>query len=352
VSSGEAVPPASPAGGAVAIARRLADELLWPAAQEIDRARSVPRAVLDALAGAGLYGLLGPPEMGGLGAGPKVTNAVFEALGGGSLATAFVWAQHQTTVRAVAESSNELRREWLPALCSGRMRSGIAVAALRRPGPPAMVAEPDGDGVVLRGFAPWVTGWGLIDVVLVAARVGNDVVWVLVDANAGPATQVDRLSLAAVDSSATVKLRMDGLVVPASRVVGRQLYSEWRAREAPGLARSGFLAIGVAQRCVRLLGDKAGELGRMVDRARRRLFAVDGRSVVPARVEASLIAVRAATALVAAGGGRSVEVDQPAQRLAREAMFLLVFAQTEEIRSALLKDLTGETQPPVTPAPF
>ncbi len=345
VSSGETVRPGEAADGAVTAARRLADELLWPAAQEIDRAPSVPRAVLDALADAGLYGLLGPPEMGGLGAGPEVTATVFEALGGGSLATAFVWVQHHTTVRAIAESTDELRREWLPALCSGRTRSGIAVAALRRPGPPTMVAEPDDGGVVLRGFAPWVTGWGLIDVVLVAARVGKDVLWVLVDATAGPATHADRVPLVAVDSSVTVKLRIDGLAVPASRIVGRQLYSEWRAGEVPGLTRSGFLAIGVAQRCVRLLGDKAGNLSQMVDNARRRLFAVDGDSVVAARVEASLLAVRAATALVAASGGSSIEVDHPAQRLAREAMFLLVFAQTEEIRQAQLDDLTRGSQP-------
>ncbi len=345
MSSGKAVAPGAAADGAVTAARRLADERLWPAAQEIDRAPSVPAVVLDALADAGLYGLLGPTEMGGLGADSKVTAAVFEALAGGSLATAFVWVQHHTTVRAIAESTDELRREWLAALCSGRTRSGIAVAALRRPGPPTMVAEPHGDRVVLRGFAPWVTGWGLIDVVLIAARVGEDVLWVLVDATASPAMQADRLPLAAVDSSATVKLRIDGLAVPASRIVGRQLYSEWRAREVPGLTRSGFLAIGVAQRCVRLLGGAAGDLSRMVDHARRRLFAVDGDSVVPARVEASLTALRAATALVAAGGGRSIEVSHPAQRLAREAMFLLVFAQTEDIRRAQLHHLTRGTEP-------
>jgi len=341
VSSEKTVGTGAAPSGAVTVARRLADEVLWPAAQDIDRALSVPEAVLDALADAGLYGLLGPVEMGGLGAGPDVTAAVFEALGGGSLATAFVWVQHHTTVRAIAESTDELRHEWLPGLCSGRTRSGVAVAALRRPGPPAMVAEPDGAGVVLHGFAPWVTGWGLIDVVLVAARDGEDVLWVLVEATTGPAVQAQRLALAAVDSSSTVKLNIDGLSVPASRIVGRQPYSDWRAGEAPGLTRSGFLAIGVAQRCVGLLGDQAGDLSRMVDQARRRLFAVDRKAVVAARVEASLTSVRAATALVAAGGGSSIEADHPAQRLAREAMFLLVFAQTEEIRRSQVQDLTG-----------
>ena len=230
--------------------------------------------------------------------------------------------------------------EWLSAMCAGHVRSGIAVAALRRPGAPSMVAEPLGSGLVIRGFAPWVTGWGLIDVVLVAARDGDDIVWALVDAKVGPAVRVERLALSAVDSSATVRLRIDELEVSPSRVLGREPYADWRAKDAAGLARNGFLAIGVAERCVRLLGDQVGDLALVVDRARRRLYGAEAEEVVAARVEASLVAVRAATALMAAGGGRSVGLDDPAQRLAREAMFLLVFAQTAEIRQAQLHAIT------------
>jgi alkylation response protein AidB-like acyl-CoA dehydrogenase len=208
-----------------------------------------------------------------------------------------------------------------------------------------MVAETHGDAVVLRGFAPWVTGWGLIDVVLIAARDEEDVLWLLVDAVDGHRVQVERISLAAVDSSVTVRLNVEQLEVPASRVIGRELYSEWRARDVPGLTRSGFLAIGVADRCAQLLGDKAGNLDRRIERARRRLLGAEGASVVTARVEASLLAVRAATSLIAAGGGRSIESDNPAQRLAREAMFLLVFAQTEEIRRDQLRALMGSDTP-------
>ena len=63
-----------------------------------------------------------------------------------------------------------------------------------------------------------------------------------------------------------------------------------------------------------------------------------------ARSEASLLAVRASTALVAAGGGRSVQSGQPAARLMREAMFLLVFGQTQEIRTGQLTALGGLSQ--------
>ncbi|MCW2613624.1 MAG: sle, partial [Frankiales bacterium] len=49
---------------AVLRARALADELLRPAAERVDR-DVVPRSHLDAWAAAGLLGLSGPPAYGG-----------------------------------------------------------------------------------------------------------------------------------------------------------------------------------------------------------------------------------------------------------------------------------------------
>ena len=53
----------------VAVARELADDVLFPAALEVDRSGTVPVAQLDRLADTGLYGLFSPAEIGGLGAG-------------------------------------------------------------------------------------------------------------------------------------------------------------------------------------------------------------------------------------------------------------------------------------------
>lgn len=328
----------------VTVARSIAEEVLWPAAGEIDRSAHVPREVLDRLAGAGLYGLVGPRQAGGVDADPQQTAAVIEALGGASLATAFVWVQHHSTVRVVSGARPAVRDRWLPELCAGRARSGIAVAALRRPGPPSMVAASTaGGGVLLTGSAPWVTGWGLVDVVMVAAREGDDLVWGLIDAVAAPTLRTDPLRLAAVDASSTVLLQLDAHPVPAERVLWREGYAEWRSRDAAGLGTNGALAIGVAARCASLLAAKdapgAEALIDEIDRCRHRLVSAPPDGIVAARAACSLLAVRAATALVVAGGGRSVEVADPAQRLAREAMFLLVFGQTRDIRAAQLQQL-------------
>src|SRR5664280_2883983 len=55
-------------------------------------------------------------------------------------------------------------------------------------------------GWSLTGSVPWVTGWGLIDVVHTAA-IDDDgaVVWLLVDAATGPSLRADRQRLVAVN---------------------------------------------------------------------------------------------------------------------------------------------------------
>ena len=57
------------------------------------------------------------------------------------------------------------------------------------------------------------------------------------------------------------------------------------------------------------------------------------------RAAASAFAMRAATALMVHVGSRSVLQDEHAQRIAREAMFLLVFGNRPMIRTALLDQL-------------
>ena len=313
-----------------AVAAQLADDVLWPAALDIDGADVVPVGVLDRLAAAGLYGVAARD--------PGAYPAVAEALAGASLATAFVWVQHHSPVRAVEAAGGALAQRWLDDLCDGRVRAGIAIAALRRPGPPSMVASdgPDG-GLVLDGWAPWVTGWGRIDVVMVAARQGDDLVMCLVDAATGPHLTAERVRLAAVDASSTVQLRLDGLPVAADRVVSRLPYAEWREGDRRSLAGNGLLGIGLAARCARLLGSEA--VAAEVDHLRGRLLGAEPDEVVEVRAEVSLLALRAATAVVAASGGASVERSSQGQRLLREAMFLTVFGQTADIKAAQLRRL-------------
>ena len=120
------------------------------------------------------------------------------------------------------------------------------------------------------------------------------------------------------------------------RVTGAHPYAEWAERDAAGLRLNGFLALGVAARCVALLG--ATPLAVALDECRSAL--VSGTpDVAQARAAAAALAVRAAAALAVTQGAGAVLRGSHAERLSREALFLLVFGSRPAIRSALSRRL-------------
>jgi hypothetical protein len=144
--------------------------------------------------------------------------------------------------------------------------------------------------------------------------------------------------LTAARASRTATLTFTGHAVPADRFTGAEPYDAWAASEVSGSALNGFLALGVADRCRRLLGDSpaAEALAAELAACRAALLAADATGTPPARAAASELAMRAATTLAVQTGSRSVLLDSPAQRQIREAAFLLVFGTRPAIRDALL----------------
>jgi alkylation response protein AidB-like acyl-CoA dehydrogenase len=328
---------------AVVLAREISDGFLFPGALEVDASDLVPVDRLDRLAVAGFYGLAGPADAGGLGISDFSTALeIIEIMASGCLTTTFVWIQHHGAVRAVADAPQPFRDAWLARLCSGEVRAGVAFSGLRRPGPPILTAVPDGDGWRFTGLAPWVTGWGRIDVVRAAARrEDGEIVWALIDATPCDTLHAEPLRLAAVNASATVTLSFVDHRVPPERVIALQNFDEWQAADRASLRLNGSLALGVARRCASLLASDV--LLAELDERRSALDRSSAETMPEERARASELAVRAATALVVAGGGRAIAMDHQAQRLAREAIFLLVFGQTAAIKAAQLHRLYDES---------
>src|SRR5215469_14142697 len=113
----------------LAVARGLADEVLFPDAMRVDRLDVLPVALLDTLAAAGLYGAPVPADAGGLGLDLPGVAGVVEELAGGCLAAAFVLIQHFRLVMTLAAGGTPaaLRDRWLEPACQGRTRGGIAL---------------------------------------------------------------------------------------------------------------------------------------------------------------------------------------------------------------------------------
>ena len=317
-------------------AQWLADEVLFPAALATDAADAVPAGLLDALADAGLYGLAGPESAGGLDADFPTATAVWEALSSGCLTTAFVWGQHIGATLAAAGSENGAVRARLPALCSGAQRAGLALGGAL-PGPPRLVARETDDGWIFDGGSPFVSGWGRIDVVHTAARTDDArLVWAFVDAVESETLEVEPLRLVALNATATVRTTFRAHAVHAERVTSVSPFAE-RPTPPEVLRLHAASALGVASRCCRLLG--RSPLDDELADCRTELDRLDPETIEAARAAAGELALRASAALLAARGSGSLLLDDHAQRLAREALFVLVYALRPASREALLARL-------------
>ncbi|CAM5738240.1 hypothetical protein SALBM311S_10263 [Streptomyces alboniger] len=139
-------------------ARRLADDLLAPHAEQVDQTQA-PASHLAEIRRSGLLGLNAPPEYGGAAAPGAVVRETAEILAGACCSTWFVQTQHHTPVLTLAKSEGPVRERLLARLASGELLSGVAYAHLRaHPRTPVRVTR-DRDGWRFDGSVPWYTGW-------------------------------------------------------------------------------------------------------------------------------------------------------------------------------------------------
>jgi alkylation response protein AidB-like acyl-CoA dehydrogenase len=244
--------------------------------------------------------------------------------------------QHTTPVLELTTSANAaLREAYLADLCAGRLRAGIALGGLHQ-GSAGLRAKPVEGGWLVSGIAPYVTGWGLIDVFLAAALTpDNRALRCLVDAGESPSLRTEHLRLLAANASGTVRAHFDRHFVPTERVVSLAPYTPPPLHDGGGRP-NGSLALGVTRRCLQLIGPSA--LDAELDACRQQLDDAPEERLAGARAVADALAVRAAAALIVHQGSQSIFEDHHAQRLYREAAFLLVFGSRPSIRAALLRD--------------
>jgi len=332
-------------------AHTIAEDVLFPAALEVDAQGAIPSSHFDVLAAQGFYGLSGEVEHGGSKADLASLVSIFETFSGGCFTTAFTWIQHHSVVRALTGTTNAgLREKYLGAAIRGELRGGVSLAGAI-PQPPRLWATATESGWLLSGEAPFVTGWGIVDVLQIGARntampAGEStgtIVTGLIDAEAGAGITVEELHLVAAQGSSTVRLRFDNYALPTEKVLADVSHRDFLANQPVSLRLSGCLAMGVAGRCIRMIGETGqpqvaelleAEHGVIRDRLDTALR--DPQTLPAARAAASELAYRCAGALVVAVGSSGILARQHAQRLVREATFTLVAAGRPEIKDNLL----------------
>ncbi|MFF6783510.1 acyl-CoA dehydrogenase family protein [Streptomyces sp. NPDC012510] len=334
-------------------ARILATEVLAPQAERVDQ-EGVPASSIQAIKRSGLLGVSAPVAYGGSGAPNSVARETAEILAGACCSTWFVQTQHHTPVLTLVKSEPPARESLLGKLATGELLSGVAYAHLRRYPQVPVRAVPKRGGWRFHGTVPWYTGWGLNDVMLLAGVTDADeVVFAFTEARPQSGLKASApMRLAALTAARTVSLDLDGLWIPDDAVALHVPYESWAASDRPKPTNASPAVFGVAESALGLLDqdDPTTKALRLrLDKVRRQAYALADHPAPHEHMEERLALktkafdlMRAATAAaVVAGGGRSLALDSRAQRLAREAMFLLVQGQTPEVRRAHLGSLSA-----------
>ncbi len=354
---------------AVRAATRIATDVLAPHAEAADDpSRGVAPEHLALLAKNGLLSMQIPAADGGHGVDARTDAETVELVSGACGATWFLTTQHRFPqvlsrgpLPGLAAEAIELgpaAARYRTSLSAATTLAGIAIAHLRRLGPPAVRAEPNGTGWTLHGTADWCTGWSLLDVVMIAAATPDDrFVLALLPARERAGLRAGApLPLAVMGGTRTVPLKMDDLHVDAEDVLLTGDIAVWREHDAARSANTTPASLGLLRRMLTALA----ELGTARDRpealdlartlaervADRRAEAYALLTEVPLfervtertalRAEVTELAVRVANALIAARSGSALLLGSPEQRWAREAAFHLIQAQTAGVRVAQL----------------
>jgi alkylation response protein AidB-like acyl-CoA dehydrogenase len=343
----------------VALAREVTEMLLLNAPDSDVPEIGVQRSMLRCLAAQGLYSVAAPVADGGLGHGELELCEVEEVLAGADGATWFVLTQHRSPQALTAGSSYPAADEYREALAHGDELGGIAIAHLRKPGTPTVRAVSDGSGGWrFTGRSEWCTGWGLVDLVLIAGvSDAGQVVFALLPAHERPGLRASEpYSLAVMGGTRTVGLQLADMRVAAHEVAAVVDREEWRRRDTATVLDTKPATLGLLRRLIDetvrtgherdrpAALEEAGALAATAwplrERAYELRFSPDRDRFTQERLSLrgriAELTVRAAAGLVAARGGSAMYASSHEQRWAREAMFHLVQAQTDDVRAAQL----------------
>lgn len=224
-------------------------------------------ALWSEMAGMGWTGVLIPEEFGGLGFGCVGAGQIFEECGR-TLANSPLLTSAVVAARMIeALGSSEQKAALLPAVASGELVVGLAVAEGERWQPQAVsaTAAATGKGYVLTGTKTQLAFAEAADRYLVSARITGEgpgsggLSLFLVDADAQNATVDSRLK---IDSYTTSVMQLDGVGVAAESLLGEP-GTAWPAMR-------GALDLGAACSAAELLGIAAEAFARTLEYLKQR----------------------------------------------------------------------------------
>jgi alkylation response protein AidB-like acyl-CoA dehydrogenase len=350
-------------------------------ADALDASGAWPEEQLRMCGEQGVFRWFVPEAWGGFGWSNADVVRGYLKLSAACLTTTFIITQRTGACRRILAGENEsLRRELLPDLTTGASFATVGISHLttsrRHLARPVMTAREEGDGFVLDGFSPWVTGGAFAKTIVTGATLddGRQILLALPaewhgspncgceldsENRATPpgVTVAEPAKLVGLSASHTGAVHCRGVPVDRSRLLAgpvENVMSQGEGARTGGLETS-TLAIGLAAAAIAFLAketEKRADLADPSDSLQREhaqltadlLEVASGEPVCTfdeIRVRANSLVLRATQAALMAAKGTGYVAGHSVGRWCREALFFLVWSCPQPVMAANLCELAG-----------
>lgn len=283
----------------------------------------------------------------------------YEALASASLSTALILSQRDTAVAYIDSApQNDLRNAILRELCSGQTYATIGISQLttsHQSGQPALKYEKMDTGYKLSGLIPWSTGAVQARYIVAGAAHadGSQILFILPTDLAGISIDPP-MQLVTLCSSKTSMVRLNNVQLDNQWVLHGPTTDVLSIRRRTLPVGQAFLALGLCRGALDLLEANPSDTGQQfteifaqqLEQARQQILDLCEPGKKPAdeilasaRATCIDLAIRLTHATVALYKGSALRLSHPAQRLARETLFLLVWSCSTSVVGSTLQRL-------------
>jgi butyryl-CoA dehydrogenase len=212
----------------VGAVRAFVERDVLPAADALEHADEYPTALVETMAGLGLFGCRIAADYGGLGLDTVTYARLIEELSAGWMSLTGVLNTHTMAATLIARhGTDDQRTRWLPALATGELRGALSLSepdAGSDTGALRCKAVPDGDEYVIDGTKMWVTNGETASLVALAARTPEGITCFMVEKEPGlrsggisVSRRIGKLGYKGIE---TVEMTYEAHRVPATAVLG------------------------------------------------------------------------------------------------------------------------------------
>jgi len=209
------------------LARDFTNKEIKPLAKKIDEQERIPPELIKKLGDVGFLGTMFPEEYGGGGFGKIGYCIMMEEIARGCSSTAAMVGAHQSigTNAIYVGGSEELKKKYLPRLCSGEM---IASFALTEPEAGSDTfnlrteARKKGEKWILNGSKVWITNAGIANLISVFARTQKGITAFAVEADTPGLIIGQPEKKLGIKGSVTNSITFENVEVPEENMIGRE----------------------------------------------------------------------------------------------------------------------------------